>query len=175
MKPSSFAVVVAAFALGGSACKGSSSTSADAGVDWAHVSYRTAHESRTGFTVEVPTFLEAQSGTAEDDKLFTSHGIEIRAWSLRPTKPMKDYCKPEGGSTLHNLGEKSCWSTGRKSGRIFLHRLKHVGDFIYQLRFEYPDTLKREMDPVITRVEESWQQSPSEAEPLEDADAPDAN
>ena len=60
---------------------------------------------------------------------------------------------------LHNLGQTSCWSTGRKGGHVFLHRVKHVGDTIYQPASEYAEELKHLMDPVVTHVEESWADS----------------
>jgi len=65
-------------------------------------------------------------------------------------------CASSPHVTAHTESKSSCWATGKRSGWIFWERQVIAHDVVYSLRFQYVESMKSAMDPVVTHVNKSW-------------------
>lgn len=115
------------------------------------------YNDRFGFSLSVPSFLVAQPAPENGDgRAFVGRGIELRAWGMNAVLPIEEMCTKQPGSVAHQVTKTSCFSTGVKDERIFWERTRLAGEVFYSIRFEYPESMKAEMDPVVTAVHKSW-------------------
>jgi len=126
-------------------------------IDWKQAAYERYVNPRFGFTLDVPKEMVPEPPTTiGDGRTFLGGGVELLAWAFHDVGTMKESCPKEPGATTFQIDKKSCWQTGIKDGRIFWQRMKAVQGICYALRFDYPEALKADMDPVVKRANDSW-------------------
>lgn len=115
---------------------------------------------RFGFSLDVPRALAAMPAPDNGD------GMQWRLGSLVSMTASGMNDMPElGGSplctisksvTAHNESKSGCFSTGKHDGYIFWERYVIAKGTVFSLRFQYAESLKTAMDPIVTHVNASW-------------------
>lgn len=115
---------------------------------------------RFGFAVDVPKSLVAMpppdNGDGQQYRLgglvvMTASGMHaIEELSIH------ELCASSPNVSARKETKTSCWATGKRDGTIYWERVVIAHEVIYSLRFQYVESLKTEMDPVVTHVNESW-------------------
>jgi hypothetical protein len=67
-------------------------------------------------------------------------------------------CTMSKSVTRHNESKSGCFSTGKHDGFIYWERYVIAHDKVFSLRFQYAESLKSTMDPIVTHVNASWKQ-----------------
>jgi hypothetical protein len=65
-------------------------------------------------------------------------------------------CPSSKNVTARRETKTSCFATGKANGFIFWERHEIARGVLYSLRFQYVESLKTAMDPVVTHVNASW-------------------
>jgi hypothetical protein len=115
---------------------------------------------RFGFSLDVPRALDAMPAPDNGD------GMQWRLGSLvSMTASGMNYMPELGGTPLctisksvvaHNESKSGCFSTGKHDGFIFWERYVIARDIVFSLRFQYAESVKGAMDPIVTHVNASW-------------------
>jgi len=122
---------------------------------------RTAYVSywnpRFHFAVDVPTSFTAMPEPTNGD------GMQWRLGALAAMTASGTYgldvpisCPNSTNVTKHRSGKNTCWATGKKDGFVFWEHTVRKGDIDYSLRFQYAESLKEVMDPIVEHVSASW-------------------
>ncbi|WP_394841805.1 hypothetical protein LZC95_32605 [Pendulispora brunnea] len=121
-----------------------------------------------GFGLDVPTFLRRSDEDQNEGgfRFFGGAGVELFVAVHPYFEPIdKGWCVKGRGVTVYKRYDTWCWQSGRDKDRIFWRKEKMGEDGnLYIVQIDYPATRKREMDPVVTRINATWHQ------PLADAD-----
>jgi hypothetical protein len=121
--------------------------------------YTTYANGRFGFSLDVPRAFTAMPGPANGDGLqwrlgnqaaMTASGMH---WSTDIEGPL---CATSSHVTARKETKTSCWATGKRDGFIFWERAVVSRGVLYTLRFQYAESLKATLDPVVTHVNGSW-------------------
>jgi hypothetical protein len=120
--------------------------------------YRSYLNARFAFALDVPFALEPmpepENGDGQQWRLgklvaMTASGMY---WDLG----MSDVCASSSHVTFHKESQSSCMATGRNNGFVFWERGVLAHGVLYTLRFQYAESLKTAMDPVVAHVNASW-------------------
>lgn len=65
-------------------------------------------------------------------------------------------CANSKNVTGHSETKRACWATGMRSGFIYWERQRLDHDVVYSLRFQYRESLKDRMAPIVEHVNASW-------------------
>lgn len=115
------------------------------------------HNDRFGFFVTVPSFLVAQPPPANGDgSTFAGKDVELRVWGMNAVLTLAEHCEKPAGATVHQVTKDSCFVTGTAEKRIFWERKRLKDGIVYGMRFEYPESMKAEMDRVVQSTYRSW-------------------
>lgn len=114
---------------------------------------------RFHFTVDIPTSFVAMEEPMNGDgrqwrvgklAVITASGIDNLGEPL--------VCPSSKNVTAHRNGKNSCWVTGKKDGFIHWEHIVRNGGEDHSLRFQYAESLKEVMDPIVKHVSSSWSQ-----------------
>jgi hypothetical protein len=77
--------------------------------------------------------------------------------------PDQDHPECASGASVsaHRETKNTCWATGKKEGFIYWERIVLRGGVLYSLDFQYRESLKEAMDPIVAHVNASWVQGPA--------------
>jgi hypothetical protein len=114
---------------------------------------------RFGFSLDVPRALTPMPEPENGD------GRQWRLGSLVSMTASGMNWVPEYGSAMcassknvvaHQESKSACFSTGKRDGFIFWERHVIAREIDFSLRFQYAESLKSAMDPIVTHVNASW-------------------
>lgn len=114
---------------------------------------------RFGFTVDVPDSFRAMPAPANGDGMQYRLGplAVMTASGMFWSEPGFDgTCPASNRVTARKETATTCFATGKANGFIFWERAVIAHGVLYSLRFQYVESLKDAMDPVVTHVNESW-------------------
>jgi hypothetical protein len=115
---------------------------------------------RFGFALDVPRALTAMPAPENNDGLQWRLGnlIAMTASGMNWMDIDGVMCASSKHVVAHQESKSACFSTGKRDGYIFWERhvISHEVDF--SLRFQYAESLKSAMDPIVRHVNASWQQ-----------------
>jgi hypothetical protein len=124
-----------------------------------HPGYEPYANGRFSFGLEVPRAFVAMPDPENDDG---------RQWRIGNVAAMTASgmhaidgivglsCANSPHVTAHKETKSTCWATGKRNGFIFWEREALAHDVLYSLRFQYVESMKTAMDPVVTHVNASW-------------------
>jgi len=113
---------------------------------------------RFGFSLDVPKALTAMPEPDNGD------GMQWRLGNLVVMTASGMYYQPELGLscptsknvTAHRATKTTCWATGKRDGVIYWEKEVFARDTLFSLRFQYAESLKAQMDGIVTHVNASW-------------------
>ena len=115
---------------------------------------------RYGFSLEVPHALMAMPAPDNGDGMQWRLGslVSMTASGTNYLRELADIplCAISKNVTAHNESKSSCFSTGKRDGYIYWERFVIAHDSVFSLRFQYAESLKSVMDPIVTHVNASW-------------------
>ena len=113
---------------------------------------------RFGFTLDVPKALTAMPEPENGDGLQWRLGnlIAITASGMNWMPEIGLSCASSKNVTGHEATKTSCWATGKRDGMIYWEKEAVSRDTLFSLRFEYAESLKTQMDPIVKHVNASW-------------------
>lgn len=114
---------------------------------------------RFGFSLDVPRALDAMPEPTNGDGLQwrLGHLISITASGMNFMPDLGiPFCAVSKNVSAHSESKSGCFSTGKRGGYIFWERHVIARDVDFSLRFEYAESLKNAMDPIVTHVNASW-------------------
>ena len=120
--------------------------------------YEPYANARFHFGLDVPTSFNALDEPDNGDGMvwrFGNSGV-IAASGRYAIDDAPPTCPNSKNVTAHRTGKNTCWSTGKKDGFIFWYHVIRKGDVEQSLRFEYAESLKDAMDPIVNHVSASW-------------------
>jgi hypothetical protein len=113
---------------------------------------------RFGFSLDVPRALTAMPAPENNDGLQWRLGslVSMTASAMNWMEIDGVTCASSKNVVAHQESKSACFSTGKRDGYIFWERhvISHEIDF--SLRFQYAESLKSAMDPIVTHVNSSW-------------------
>lgn len=134
---------------------------ADPSVLAGPIRYRSYGNERFDFSLEVPVALEAmeapENGDGQQWRLgsllaMTASGSN---WDDEILK-VSDVCPSSSHVTWRKQSNSSCIATGKAKGFIYWQRSVVAHGVMFSLRFQYVESLKAKMDPIVAHVNASW-------------------
>jgi hypothetical protein len=121
----------------------------------AYVTYRNA---RFDFQVEVPRAFTAMPEPTNGDGLQWRLGnlVAMTASGMHAIPDVPLGCASSSHVTAHKETKDTCWATGVRDGYIFWQRYVVKNDVMYSLHLQYSQSLRAQMDPIVTHVNASW-------------------
>jgi len=113
---------------------------------------------RFGFSLDVPRGLDALPAPTNGDGMVWRNGdlVVLAASGMMNVIDLAPPCARSKNVTAHKETTSTCWATGERDGYVFWERYAVANEVMYSLRFQYAESLKAEMDPIVTRVSASW-------------------
>jgi hypothetical protein len=120
--------------------------------------YARYRNGRFGFSLDVPTaFVADEPPFNGDGQRWRIPGLVAVVSSGFPAIPELGPSCPNSKHVLaRSETSTSCWATGKRDGFIFWERSVIAAGVDYSLRFQYVESLKEQMDPIVTHVNKSW-------------------
>jgi hypothetical protein len=106
----------------------------------------------------VPNGLTAMPAPENGDGMQwrLGHLVAMSASGMSNVIELRPACARSPSVTAHKETATSCWATGKRDGFIFWERFAIENEVMYSVRFQYAESLKATMDPIVTRVNASW-------------------
>jgi hypothetical protein len=114
---------------------------------------------RFGFRLDVPAAFAAMPEPVNGDGQQWRIGKAVAMTASGMNWDFDDEpgsCPSSKNVTARRATKTSCFATGKAKGFIFWEREDIAHGVLYSLRFQYVDSLKAVMDPVVTHVNASW-------------------
>jgi hypothetical protein len=111
---------------------------------------------RFGFRVDVPKAFTAMPEPENGDGQRWQLGdlAVMSASGIIVDMPVE--CASSSNVTAHKESANDCWATGKRDGYIFWEKKQLKGKTTYSLLFQYKESLKAKMDPIVTHANDSW-------------------
>jgi len=121
--------------------------------------YHAYINSRFGFRVDIPASFQDMPEPENGDGMQWRLGkiAVIAASGINAMDNETLSCANSSNVTAHTESKTSCWSTGRKDGYIYWEREVLRRGVSFSLRMQYLESVKELMDPIVKRVNASWQ------------------
>lgn len=120
----------------------------------AYVSYANP---RFQFALDVPaTFTPMPEPTNGDGMQWRLGSLVAMTASGMHGLDLPLSCPNSKNVTKHRSGKNTCWATGKKDGFVFWVHIVRKEDVDYSLRFQYAESVKEAMDPIVEHVSASW-------------------
>lgn len=114
---------------------------------------------RFGFGLDVPTAFAEMPEPVNGDGQQWRIGKVVAMTASGMNWPFDDElgaCPSSRSVIARRTTKTSCFATGKANGFIFWERSEIAHGVLYSVRFQYVDSLKTAMDPVVTHVNASW-------------------
>jgi hypothetical protein len=115
---------------------------------------------RFGFWLDAPKTLVAMEAPTNGDGQQWRLGKRVAMTASGMYSPYDGApeCASSANVTGHRETKNMCWATGKRGGYIFWERSIVKNGVLFSLRFQYEDSLKEAMDPIVGHVNASWKQ-----------------
>jgi hypothetical protein len=122
------------------------------------VGYESYGNGRFGFALDVPRAFRAMPEPTNGDGLQWRLGGDavLTASGMYAMGDSPFVCARSKNVTAHSETKRTCWSTGKRDGFIYWERARLERGVIYLLRFQYRESLKDRMAPIVEHVNASW-------------------
>jgi hypothetical protein len=114
---------------------------------------------RFGFSLDVPRALAAMpppdNGDGQQWRLGNSIVMTASGMNWVPEYG-NAMCASSKNVVAHQESKSACFSTGKRDGIIYWERHVVAREIDFSLRFQYAESLKSAMDPIVTHVNASW-------------------
>lgn len=123
------------------------------------VTYREYANPRYGFVVEYPEAFQPVPPTDEGTREWTWGNLaRMTVWGHEhvATDSMEEFCKSSASRhrvTPRTLTPTSCLVTGSMAGKVFWEKTLVSENVLYGVRFEYDESAKAYVEPLINYVE----------------------
>ena len=113
---------------------------------------------RFSFSLDVPRAFTAMPEPTNGDGLQWRLGnqVAMTASGMHAIEELPLGCASSSHVTAHMAAKKSCWATGKRDGFIFWEKFVVAHEIMFSLRFQYAESVKAQMDPIVTHVNASW-------------------
>ena len=115
---------------------------------------------RYGYTVDVPLSFVAMPDPMnmnKDGRQWRLGHLAAMTVSGKRGENLVLSCAKSPDVTAHKETETSCFATGKRDSTIFWERAAIARGTLYTLRIQYLDTVKAQMEPIVSHVSASWQ------------------
>jgi hypothetical protein len=115
---------------------------------------------RFGFSLDAPKALTSMPPPTNGDGLQwrLGHRVAMTASGMYSPSDGAPECASSPSVTGHRETKNTCWATGKRGGYIFWERSIVKNGVLFSLRFQYEESLKEAMDPLVGHVNASWKQ-----------------
>lgn len=131
----------------------------DAGTLAKKLGYDSYTNDRFGFSLDVPRGMTPMPAPDNSDGMQWRVG-HLFAMTASGMNYMPDLgmplCPDSKNVTAHNKSKSGCFSTGRRDRTIFWERHVIAREIDFSLRFQYAESLKDQLDAIVTHVNASW-------------------
>jgi hypothetical protein len=120
--------------------------------------YESYDNPRFGFSVDVPKALTAMPEPDNGDGMQWRLGnlVVMTASGMHYEPELGLSCPTSKNVTAHGAKKASCWATGKRDGVIYWHKEVVARQTLFSLRFQYSESLKAQMDAIVTHANASW-------------------
>jgi hypothetical protein len=123
-----------------------------------NVTYESYFNDRFGFELDVPRVFRAMPEPTNGDGMQWRMGADVVVTASGMNMSGEDAlaCANSKNVTAHTEAKRACWSTGKRSGFIYWQRERLEHDVLYSLRFQYRESFKDRMAPIVLHMNASW-------------------
>jgi hypothetical protein len=125
-----------------------------------HPGYEPYVNPRFGFSLDAPKALTSMPPPTNGDGLQWRLGTLVAMTASGMYSPYEGApkCASTPSVTGHRETKNTCWATGKRGRYIFWERSIVKDGVLFSLRFQYEESLKEAMDPIVGHVNASWKQ-----------------